>query len=315
MPRPPAPSPAPAPAPPGAPAPPPAPAPAPPPAFAPPRPPAPPPPSSTDDLTPSPEYVAAREAALAAIRAQRQTPPRGHVSERPDTEPGAVPPEALEESYAASLAVLDDLGIPTDTAQPPLTDAEAYAPLEVSPSTAPSAGRARASSRASSRHSSYSQRRKAMRKHVPAGQTGTVVPAEINGPRLAIGFLIVCAGLFLFLWYLPTRGPEAPLDPGAGYQWRFDDALFLKVRIATGSLIFVGAAFAMMGLRFRPQVEVVCKRCRQYVLAEKDGVVLKCPRSSHQARFDRATIFFIALLIASAAGIIVCMALGSIVHG
>jgi hypothetical protein len=268
-----------------------------------------------DDLTPSPEYVAARDAALAAIRAKRQTPPHGQARERPDTEPGAVPPEALEESYAASLAALDDLGLGTDTARPPLTDAEAYAPLDVAPSTAPVAGRERASSRTSSRPVSHAQRRKAMRKHVPAGKTGTVVPAEINGPRLALGFMIICAGLFLLLWYLPTRGPDVPLDPDGGYQWRFDAALFLKVRLATGALIFVGVVFAAMGLRFRPEVEVVCKRCRQYVLAEKDGVVLTCPRSSHNAGFDGTTLLFIALLIASAAGIIVCMALGSIVHG
>ncbi len=289
---------------------------APPPPMAPPAPapppPAPPPPveaeKDADGLTPSPEYIAAREAALAAIRQEKQragaTPPVGHVRQRAPTTD-----EDIDESYAASMAALGEIEEP---AAPPLRAAPQLEPLDVAPSTAPS-DEPRPVRR---RPTSHAARRRAMRKIEPQGRTGQVVPAEINMTRLALGLMISAAGVFLLLWYLPTRGPDVPHElHTATYQWRFDSDLYLKVRLAAGALVGLGVLLAGAGLRFRPFVEVVCKRCHQYVMAEKDGVVLKCPRSSHQARFNRASIAFIGAVILCAGAILVCISFASIVHG
>jgi len=271
-------------------------------------PPAPPPPAAaaddSDGLTPSPEYIAARDAALAAIREEKRrsgaTPPAGQLSH-------PVPPaeEDIDESYAASMAALDDLAAPPVAAPQP-------APLDLAPSTAPSD----APRPVRRRPTSHAARRRAMRKIEPQGRTGQVVPAEINATRLGLGLLIAAAGVFLLMWYLPTRGPDVPRElHTATYEWRFDADLYLKVRIAAGGLVALGVILAGVGLRFRPFVEVVCKRCHQYVMAEKDGVVLKCPRSSHQARFDRGTIALIGAVILCAGSILVFIAFASIVHG
>ena len=256
-------------------------------------------------LTPSPEYIAAREAALAAIRARREA--------------GAPSAEDVEASYAASMAVLDEMDeapsrpapAPRAPIYPSFEAEDDDGLMEIAPSTAPG-GSSRAPGR---RLSTQAARRKAMSKIAISGRTGQVVPAEINGPRLGIGLLIVAAGMALLFWYFPSRGPDAPSGAAVDYAWRFSSSLYLKAQIVAGALVGIGLAMAFMGLRFRPEVEAVCKKCRKYVMAERDGVILRCPRSPNHTRFDRLTIGLIAGVLFCIAAIVVCISMASIVRG
>ena len=203
------------------------------------------------------------------------------------------------------MAALDDMDDATGAAP-------TYEPLDIAPSTAPSAGDDR--KKRGRRPTSHAARRRALRKIAPSGKTGTVVPAEVNAARIGIGLLIATAGVLLLALYLPSRGPDAPID-ATTYEWRFDASAYLQAQIGAIGLIVVGAIFTFAGIRFRPEVEVVCKRCHQYVMAEKDGVALKCPRSSHKARFDMFTIGLIGGALGCGALIVLAISMAQIVRG
>ena len=117
------------------------------------------------------------------------------------------------------------------------------------------------------------------------------------------------------VFYFPTHAPDAPeRGPGGTFIWRFTESLYLRARLAAGGLIAVGLLFAFHGMVFKPAVQVVCKRCRLWVVATRDGISLKCPRVNHVARSDRTTILMAALLIAAVVGVVLSISFGSIVR-
>jgi hypothetical protein len=157
------------------------------------------------------------------------------------------------------------------------------------------------------------------------GRRGVRVPFAPNPARIAIGVVIVGLGLFLRFVYVPSKHPwvEVYNDHGTlvdtdrpknTFEWRFTadryrDAETLAIAIAIAGLVSIGAGFA-----FRPRAEVKCRRCRLYVVAEKDGILLKCPRGRHTAGLGLGTLTLLFLAGGLAIAMVAIVAVGSITH-
>jgi hypothetical protein len=262
-------------------------------------------PNAEDDddlggLTPPPEYVAAREAALQAARAARGERPPSE-----DTAPDAVAasddrsPEDIARSYQDSMAALADLddpgGITSEEYAPiPAFDAP-VAPEPVAPRKLPR-GR-------------QSRNRKRPSGPLP-GFTGEKVSISPNPMRIAVGLVAGAVGAVMYLLYLPAHAPG-----GDGDIWRFTDDLYLRAQIVAGAFAGVGLLFILNGLLFRPLREVPCRRCGRWVLAEADGLFLNCPRGRHAAGKSGTIILMTVLLVLCAAAMIHTIAMGTIVRG
>lgn len=316
-------------------------------------------PGATDGLDPSPEYIAAREAALQAVRAQKEHQQKSgphavasypkasdSVQDMVAAQQRPQQPEDLNRSYTDALAALDvpegrggpsarpgavpdkgsliaiydDDGVPSnpmaDEASILTTPVTSWAPLPESQPTQP-----RMAERTATGARPLTARQAARRATGPApGRTYAKLPIERNTVRMGIGLFSIAAGLVLLLWFLPTRAPVTPEERAAGKPliertgrpMRPD--IYLGGQAAAGGFILVGLLFIMNGYFFKPKDEVVCKRCKRYVIAQRDFTVLKCPRSSHTARMCSKTVLLTLLLVACVGGTFFAIALGSIVR-
>ena len=319
-----------------------------------------------DGLDPSPEYIAAREAALQAVRAQKeiqrtsgpqpvasypQASESAHdlVAMQQRSQPAAQPlgqrPGDLNRSYTDALAALDvpedravpgqpgavpnkgsliaiyddDDGIPAspmaDEANILTTPVSSWAPLPQGHVERQIAERTASGARP------LTARQAAKRARGPApGRTFAKLPIERNAVRMGIGLFAIAAGLVLLLWFLPNRTPITPEERAAGKAliersgrpMRAD--IYQGGQLAAGGFVLVGLLFIVNGYFFKPKDEVVCKRCKRYVIAQRDFTVLKCPRSSHTARMCTKTVLLTLLLVACVGGTFFAIALGSIVR-
>ncbi len=142
------------------------------------------------------------------------------------------------------------------------------------------------------------------------------IPFGRSPARVTLGVLAMAAGVALLVFYLPTHAPStAARATGEAYVWRFSDDLYLRARLAAGALMAVGLLFAATGVWFRPQSQVVCRRCRQWVVAARDGISLRCPRSHHIAGYHTWTILLVGALLAAVIGVVLSISFGSIIRG
>ena len=298
-----------------------------------------------DALEPTPEYVAAREAALEAVRAQKrqrqhdsqpeESQPPDVSSHRPFTPPPPGQTPNLARSYTDALAALDvpkarhvpisqterdnliaiyddDEAIPArpmiDEANVMTTPVTSWPPLAPSPAT--DTGKRPITARQAARRA----------KGPAPGRTFAKLPYKRNPIRMGLGLIAAAAGLTLLLWYLPARAPLTPQEKAAGQQTierigrPFPPDIFAAGQGVAGGFMFVGALFFLNGLFFKPKAEVVCKRCKRYVIATQDGAVLKCPRSSHTARVSHETVLLTLLLVLLVGATFAVIALGSVVR-
>jgi hypothetical protein len=158
------------------------------------------------------------------------------------------------------------------------------------------------------------------------GFTNAEIRSERNPVRLGFGLMIMGAGLVLLLWFLPTHAPlgptSSPVDTAAErggdaqpFVWRYSPTLYRNARIAAAGFVAVGILFMLNGMFFKSRAEIVCKRCKRYVIAQRDMVSLKCPRSSHAAGLCYKTVFLIALLLACVAVTLFMVAEANIIRG
>ena len=330
-----------------------------------------PPVTADDGIDPSPEYIAAREAALRAVRASKrvQTVTPAPLPEAPSVVPAgygstsasanlplpATPEKALERSYTQALAAigLDDLeqenasasgeipvmthASPSQPVPAPMSPGYAHAGSGPTPAPAqpvpsvladlyadndddtgsgmPLAARMVTPESTASwgPNPAYSRRRHRQKGPIP-GYTGEALPREKNPVRMVMGAIVIGLGLFLLFWYLPEHAPALDTHAGKKMSSGFTPELYTRAQAAAFGFLFVGLLFILDGLWFKPRAEVVCKRCKRYVIARRDGVFFKCPRSSHAARTCKTTLVLFALLIIAIGAILFTIAMGSIVR-
>ncbi|MCG8425319.1 MAG: hypothetical protein MJE77_46155 [Proteobacteria bacterium] len=330
-----------------------------------------------DGLDPSPEYIAAREAALEAVRAEKQgrtssphaiaspdresadvyesglyhqydsamtsrdasgtdlasaSLPGGDLPTRPDSDsPGRSPspPSPLQRSYTDALAALDTPAAPAVNRSPRSPDnrnlvdiydddedrAVPRRPIASQADVFTAPVNSWPQTHTGKRPLTAAQAARRAKGPIP-GRTFAKLPFERNGARMALGLVIGAVGLVVLLWYLPTRAPLSPEDRAAGTPsvGRLTPDLYLRGQAAAGGFIAVGFLFLLNGYFFKSRDEVVCKRCKRYVIAERDGVVLKCPRSSHTAALCYKTLILTLLLVLCVGAIALVVGLGSVVR-
>ncbi len=245
---------------------------------------------------------------------QRSTPPTGSASAgspRPPPPPPPLPPKPkkpdLDQSYLASMAALGD------------SDAESGADVDdgvALPASAPTSARQPA---VAAWHQQESSATPAARTAIPRAVGARIdvrIPFGRSPARVTLGVLAIAAGVALLVFYLPTHAPStAERATGEAYVWRFTDDLYLRARLAAGALMAVGLLFAATGVWFRPQSQVLCRRCRQWVVAARDGISLRCPRSHHVAGYHVWTILLVGALLAAVIGVVLSISFGSIIRG
>ncbi len=253
------------------------------------------PPNATG-LTPPPEYIAARDAALHAAIAARKS--------------GAAPRAASDAEIAASY----------EESMAALFDVEEERAPGPQPRPAP-----RAATHARKLPGGRPARRRPHREHSQMpGRTGEVIAAERNPMRMLLGALTIGFGLLLLTVYLPWHAPrlqaEQPRIVAAGQElpketWHFRSDLYTRAQVVAGGFGAVGLLFLVSGIWFKPAREVPCNRCGRYVVAQRDGLVLKCPRGRHRAGYSISTLALTIALMLCVALMIHTVAMGSIIRG
>jgi hypothetical protein len=159
----------------------------------------------------------------------------------------------------------------------------------------------------------------------PERQGGLESAAERNAARIVLGLLVIGIGVFLLLFYVPSKQPwQETFDehgilvstnrPPKTFEWRFSEELYLAAQGIAGGVIAFGLIIVIAGAMFRPDVEMKCRRCKQFVLAEKDGIWLRCTRGDHTAGLEVGTTVLLMGFGMLVMAMVITIALGSITH-
>jgi hypothetical protein len=143
------------------------------------------------------------------------------------------------------------------------------------------------------------------------GRTNPVIPSIREPVRMALGLLIAAAGGLLLFLYLPGKQPLEGAS-AAELIGRFPAHIHAAAQAAAGMLIGFGALVFIVGAVYKPSAEVRCKRCKMWVMVNKDGFVLRCTRVRHPAGMSWGSVALAGLFGVLVTAIMFLVAIGNI---
>lgn len=131
--------------------------------------------------------------------------------------------------------------------------------------------------------------------------TPSKIPISPRPIRIVIGLILIAAGLWAALGYLP--GNE-PLKEGGGLS----EELYYAGYVASVALVVFGLMLALASAIYRAQREVLCRICNRQVVGWKTSFGLLCPLQKHYARVSWLAVMVTGVFWISAAGFLLVVA-------